>query len=284
MWLSGFTSLLAFSPLFLCQPLLTPVPRRFDFHQQISEVVLCGCGGTGSQVARTLCRVVYDLRRRGHHTPSLKFVDPDVIEAKNVGRQMFTHADIGNHKATCLSRRFNLAMGINITAYVEPFDAEKHVARYGSLVVGCIDNHHARIALSSANALWIDTGNAKTSGQVCIGNTSDRAQVERCIKSDQFTHLPNAALLFPQLLEPEPTPAPVSTPTPTASCADLIETADQHLLVNDQIGIIAGEYLYRLLNGLPVYSFLTYVDTEVLSMRSVPITGENLKQYMEGAK
>ena len=122
---------------------MTPlqVPQPFDFHQTISEVVLCGCGGTGSQVARTLCRVIFDLRRRGHHTPTLKFVDPDLVEAKNVGRQMFTEADIGNHKATCLARRFNLAMGLNITAYIEPFDAEKHVARYGSLVVGCVDNH-----------------------------------------------------------------------------------------------------------------------------------------------
>src|ERR1700694_4560507 len=102
------------------------IPHPFDFHQQISEVVLVGCGGTGSQVARTLCRVVYDLRRRDHHIPSLKFVDPDVIEMKNVGRQMFTEADIGKYKATILARRFNLAMGLNIVAYSEPFDADKH--------------------------------------------------------------------------------------------------------------------------------------------------------------
>jgi len=66
----------------------------------------------------------------------------------------------------------------------------------------------------------------------------------------------------------------------TASCADLVETGSQSLLVNDQIGIIAGEYLYKLLNHLPVLSFLTYVDTESLSMRSVGITAENLKTYL----
>jgi len=258
------------------------VPRPFDFHQTISEVVLVGLGGSGSQTARTLCRVVYDLRQRGHHTPALKFVDPDIVEMKNVGRQMFTQADVGKPKAVVLASRFNLAMGMNIDAYVEPFDAEKHATRYGSLIVGCVDNHLARLELSEANALWLDCGNARTSGQVCIGSSADRMLVQRCIKSNQFTHLPNAALLFPQLLEPEPTLAPVPTPTPTASCADLVETADQHLLVNDQIGIIAGEYLYKLLNGLPVTTFLTYVDTEVLSMRSVPITGENLKQYIGG--
>jgi len=256
------------------------IPRPFDFHQTISEVVLVGLGGSGSQVARTLCRVIYDLRRRGHHTPSLKFVDPDRVEAKNVGRQMFTEADIGKPKAAVLAARFNIAMGLSITAYAESFDAEKHASRYGTLVIGCVDNHLARLELSRVSGLWLDAGNDRTSGQVCIGNTSNPAEVRRCIKSDQFTHLPNAALLFPQLLEPEPTPAPLPVPMPTVSCADLVETGDQALLVNDMIGIVAGEYVYKLLNRLPVLSFLTYIDTESLSMQSVPITVDTITRHI----
>jgi len=257
-------------------------PHPFDFHQQISEVVLVGLGGTGSQVARTLCRIVFDLRRRGHHTPSIKFVDPDCVEPKNVGRQMFTEADIGRNKATTLARRFNLAMGLNIVAYPELFDAEKHAGHYGRLLVGCVDNHLARLELSKVRALWLDCGNDRASGQVCLGNTSRKEEVQRCIKSGQYTQLPNAALLFPQLLEPEPTPEPKRIPT--ASCADLVETGDQSLLINDAVGIFAGEYLYKLLNHLAVYSFLTYIDTESLSMRSLPITSENLKSYLESAE
>src|SRR5690242_15728890 len=120
------------------------IPYPFDFHQQLSEVVLVGTGGTGSQVARTLCRIVYDLRRRGHHTPSLKFVDPDVVDLKNVGRQMFTESQIGKPKATTLAAHFNLAMALGIVAYAELFDADKHASHYGSLVIGCVDNHLAR--------------------------------------------------------------------------------------------------------------------------------------------
>src|SRR5271165_7335727 len=97
------------------------VPRRFDFHQTISEVVLVGVGGTGSQVSRTLCRIVYDLRRRGQHIPSLKFVDPDIVEMKNVGRQMYLECDVNTSKSVTLARRFNLAMGLNIVAYPEWF-------------------------------------------------------------------------------------------------------------------------------------------------------------------
>ncbi len=257
------------------------IPRPFDFHQQISEVVLVGTGGTGSQVARTLCRVVFDLRRRGHHTPALKFVDPDTVEAKNVGRQMFTDADIGKSKAAVLASRFNLAMGLQIAAYTEPFDAEKHTSRFGSLVVGCVDNHLARLELSKVHGLWLDAGNERTGGQVCIGNTSDSAEVQRCIKNDHFTHLPNAALLFPQLLESEsPAPQSVIPAAPAVSCAEQVEAGSQALLVNDAVGIVAGEYLYKLLNRLPVTTFLTYIDTEALSMRSLPITAENLQSYL----
>ena len=217
------------------------------------------------------------LRRRGHHTPSVKFVDPDTVEMKNVGRQMYLECDVNTSKSVTLARRFNLAMGLNIVAYPELFDAEKHCGRYGTLLVGCVDNHQARLELSKVRALWLDCGNDRTSGQVCLGNTSRKEEVQRCIKSGQYTQLPNAALLFPQLLEPEPAPKP--KPIPAASCADLVETGDQSLMINDAVGIVAGEYLYKLLNHLEVFSFLTYVDTESLSMRSVPIMADALVPY-----
>jgi len=257
-------------------------PHPFDFHQQISEVILVGLGGTGSQVARTLCRIVFDLRRRGHHTPSIKFVDPDTVELKNVGRQMFTESCVGKNKAKTLASKFNIAMGLNIVAYPELFDPEKHAGRYGTLVVGCVDNYLARIALSQVHGIWLECGNELTSGSICLGNTNKKEDVQRCIKSGQYTQLPNAALLFPQLLEPEPTPEPKRIPT--ASCADLVETGDQSLLINDAVGIVAGEYLYKLLNHLAVFSFLTYIDTDSLSMRSLSITPENLKTYLESAE
>jgi hypothetical protein len=136
--------------------------------------------------------------------------------------------------------------------------------------------------LSKTRCLWIDCGNSLDSGQVCLGDSNIKKEVQRCIDSGQYTHLPNAALLFPQLLEPEPTPEPKRIPT--ASCAELVETGDQSLLINDAVGIVAGEYLYKLLNHLAVYSFLTYIDTASLSIRSLSITPENLKSYLEGAE
>jgi PRTRC genetic system ThiF family protein len=245
-------------------------------HENISDIVLVGCGGTGSQLARTLCRVVYDLRRRRRHIPALHFVDMDRVEEKNVGRQMFTEADIGMYKAEVLARRFNRALGLDITWHAEPFDAERHTRRYGTLLLGCVDNHLARQVLAKARAVWLDSGNYTHGGQVCLGTTADPHEVERGIRSGAYNHLPNAALVFPQLLQPEPAEVLKEVPQ---SCAELVKSGDQSLLINDLMGIVAGEYVYKLLNREPLTTFITYVSADPLVLRSVLISDIELRQY-----
>lgn len=43
------------------------VEAHFDPHERISEIIVVGLGGTGSQVARSIARIVYDLRLRDKH-------------------------------------------------------------------------------------------------------------------------------------------------------------------------------------------------------------------------
>ena len=61
----------------------------FDPNTHIQTIVIVGCGGTGAQVARIVARIVYDMRRARLHTPSILLVDPDIVEEKNVGRQLY---------------------------------------------------------------------------------------------------------------------------------------------------------------------------------------------------
>ena len=82
---------------------------RFEPRHAINHVVLVGVGGTGSALARSIARILYDMGRRGMHTPRYTLIDPDTVEQKNVGRQAgFAPADIGQNKALLLSKRFNL--------------------------------------------------------------------------------------------------------------------------------------------------------------------------------
>jgi hypothetical protein len=147
-------------------------------------------------------------------------------------------------------------------------------------VIGAVDNHLARRELSRVNhAVWLDTGNHYDAGQVCIGNTADPVILARHLdgKNGKFPYLPNAALVFPQLLEPEP---PKPQPVQPLSCAELVEEGSQHLLINDWVAVVAAQYLYKLLHRAPISSFLSYLSSDGIGVRSVPIIKEELSAYL----
>ncbi len=245
------------------------------------KIVIVGLGGTGAQVARSVCRTLYDMRRNNLQLKDVVFIDPDRVEAKNVGRQMFTSADRGKYKAEVLAGRFSAALGIEIEAFCEPLDAYRHLQpqyRYSqALIIGAVDNEAARAEIADAGMLWLDCGNDRHSGQVILGNHYKPL-------SDTFFNmlggatkvgtLPAASVLFPDLLEPAP------EPDPTLSCAELIAIGEQHLLINDHIGIVAAEYVHRLLHRMPIYSFMTYVNIDpVTTVKPMLITSENLRLF-----
>jgi PRTRC genetic system ThiF family protein len=247
------------------------------------KIVLVGAGGTGAQWARSMARILWDMRERRLHVPDFVIVDPDRVEEKNVGRQLFAPADCGQYKAEVLARRFSYALGLKIAWRNEPFDAQEFKMHWGEvLFCGAVDNHEARAAIAEAiapatghPAVWIDAGNDRMSGQVIIGNTDDPERV--VLREKDCDRLPIATLLFPQLLEPEPE----TTLAPDASCAELMEAGVQHLLINDLMATVAAQYSYRLLHRQPITSFITYVDLATLGMRSLEINRENLEAYLD---
>jgi tRNA A37 threonylcarbamoyladenosine dehydratase len=115
--------------------------KTFDPHIHLKEIVLVGLGGTGAQIARSVARLAYDMGRARLHVPAVRFIDPDTVEEKNIGRQLFSYGDLGQNKARCLAARFNAALGLNIAAIDQPFDAERHVKHASStLLIGAVDN------------------------------------------------------------------------------------------------------------------------------------------------
>lgn len=253
----------------------------FDPNIHLREIVVVGLGGTGAQVARSVARLVYEMKRSGLHAPSIRFIDPDVVEEKNIGRQLFSYGDIGHNKAQVLAARFNAALGLDIAAINQPVDAKEHFERYStSLVIGAVDNDVARRELAAIQgALWLDCGNFKNAGQVILGNLGDREAMLRYMKekADKYRYLPHAGLLFPALLEPE-----VEVPTtPPASCADLVALGEQALFINDLMAAVAAQYLWRLLYRQPIHTFASFIDGDSLSVRSLPICQGELLPYLE---
>ena len=65
---------------------------------QAAHIVLIGAGGIGSPVAAA-------LTRKG--IGRLSIIDDDVVELKNLTRQLYDRGDVGKYKVHCLAR--NLA-------------------------------------------------------------------------------------------------------------------------------------------------------------------------------
>jgi PRTRC genetic system ThiF family protein len=251
----------------------------FDPNTHIRTVTIVGVGGTGASTARIVARILYDMQRSRKHTPQLALIDADCVEEKNIGRQaLFAPSDIGKFKAEVVGRRLNFALGLDIAWICEPVSATRHFDRYGgNLVISCVDNHEARQEIRSINGILIGAGNHADSGQVCIGNTDDPDLVRRFIDGldGKYPYLPKEGLLFPELLQPEP--ERLAQPV---SCGELVASGDQHLLVNDWMATVVGQYVYKCLHRQPIISFLTYINADGMTVRSLPICREEMEVYL----
>jgi tRNA A37 threonylcarbamoyladenosine dehydratase len=158
------------------------------------NLYLIGCGGTGSFAAQHLARLMASRGLASERVGSLTLVDFDLVEAANVGRQLFSPADLEKPKAEVLARRYGAAYGLKIGVIPEPF-TRKMLGRLipaGSLrsptiIIGAVDSAAARLEILAAvrkyaghrqAVYWFDAGNGETTGQAAWGNTADSALVQ----------------------------------------------------------------------------------------------------------
>jgi PRTRC genetic system ThiF family protein len=265
------------------QPLVLDPPVPFLLPSDRSVVVaLVGCGGTGSHLAFTLARLAYHCREAGLPPVDLLFIDGDHVEAKNVGRQLFAPAEVGQNKAQTLASRLNLALGLNIGAMpmmaTPDLLSRPHVRPPGDaigILVGAVDGADGRLALQHGLTyggwrMWLDCGNHESSGQVCAGTHSEAGPLAKAFKVPGVcAALPAPSVLYPELLQ-----APKAAPG--ADCAAAMQDNAQSLLVNQMMAGIAGEYLYQLIVRRRLTTFRTVVDLGTLTMRSEPITARTI--------
>ncbi|MBK8200243.1 MAG: PRTRC system ThiF family protein [Acidobacteria bacterium] len=241
-------------------------------------IALVGCGGTGSHIAQAMARLAVHCRDTGGPQIDLAFIDGDTVERTNVGRQLFSAADIGRNKAQALAARFAAVFGLPIAAFPQMLDTSwsSHLAahqRYGVLV-GAVDTAAGRRAIAAtlggAWRLWLDCGNHEHSGQVVVGSRRAAGGMAGCLSlSGVCGALPTAPLLYPELLKDAPA-------RPRADCATAMQDNAQSLIVNQMMAAIAGQYLYQIVVARRLTIFRTVVDLGSLTMRSDPITAANL--------
>ena len=77
-------------------------------HELISEIVVVGCGGTGSWLLPKLVKTINDGIRKSIIRKDVKLIliDGDIVEEKNLVRQNFIEQDIGQNKAEVMASRY----------------------------------------------------------------------------------------------------------------------------------------------------------------------------------
>lgn len=277
------------------------------------EFWLVGAGGTGSFMAMNLARLAFELKVSGKRT-NITIVDPDRVEESNIPRSNFCFAEIGKHKAQTLAHRIAKAWGIEVGFVKEGFTpalldtkSDDWSAKYSDsnklkILVGCVDNHLARIEMheavkvyneksyntSTPRLWWIDGGNGRDSGQVLIGNRLNEKEIcDSAQKSPILSFLPAPSLQHPELLQPENqklNTQHTSREKEKITCAERIRLKEQSLNINQRVAVEMAEILAELLLTHKLKRFAAYFDLESGASRAVYNTPEAITAAYQQTK
>ena len=211
-------------------------------------VHLVGVGGNGAQMAACLARLDIAMRALGHpYGLHVTAFDADRVSEANVGRQLYSAADIGRHKALVTIHRLNQFYGLDWDAH--PMRYEEHVngQRYWAgtdLLISCVDSRSARGVLhriawrdTSCYRYWLDLGNTEAMAQVVLGQPEGGRALDPRATGPR---LPCVTELIPELLDDT---APEDN---QPSCSVRMSLASQGLFVNDVAVRFAAQLLYEL--------------------------------------
>jgi PRTRC genetic system ThiF family protein len=241
------------------------------------QVMVVGCGGTGSFVVDGLCRLLAP-------EISLLLVDDDRVEERNLLRQNFCANDLGKFKSQALAERLAIKFGRRVGYSTTTFTPDLIKATnnwHGGLyqviytvVVGCVDNGPARAAIAramlpwSGKRWWIDAGNADNWGQVLIGNNETEHMEGAFNQARGICYsLPLPSIQQPEILAGRPQPA--------NSCAEAVANNHQSELINQTMSVLVLEVVRRLLAGTLSWMQI-WLDLENFTMRTVGATPETV--------
>jgi len=203
-------------------------------------ISVIGCGGTGSYVVTQLAKLAVALYETRKIDLSVTVYDNDVVEAHNVGRQLFSPSDIGRNKAEVIIERVNRFYGFNWESKNEKISESPK----NNIVITCVDNVKTRKLIKKrahpmftdhrSQFYWLDFGNSKDYGQYVLSSLYKIDQP----KGDYFVgKLKTVFELFGKMKEDKSEP----------SCSMLESLSKQDLFINLQLATSGIGLLWKLL-------------------------------------
>src|SRR6266704_2077659 len=109
------------------------------------DVLLVGCGGTGSTIATGLVYLHQAMLAFGHPKGlHVTLVDGDRISPANCVRQPFSESEIGLYKADVLASRINLFWGLTWDSDIRFLDRQWNAQTATDLMISCVVTRKAR--------------------------------------------------------------------------------------------------------------------------------------------
>ena len=243
-------------------------------------VNLIGAGGTGSQVLTCLARLDVTLRALGHPGLFVTLYDPDIVTDANIGRQLFGCSDLGLNKAQCLITRVNNFFGNDWKAVPDIFPTVLKDARrddMANITVTCTDNIRSRMNLwrflkkhrehTSNNErspiYWMDFGNARTTGQVLIGNI--RGKILQPV-SNEYLPVPRMNVITEEVRY---STIKEKDSGPSCSLAEALQKQD--LFINSMLAQTGCDILWRMLREGRTFYRGAYLNLDTLRINPIPV-------------
>ena len=218
-------------------------------------VNLIGAGGTGGQVLTALARMNHALIALGHAGLFVRVFDNDTVDAANLGRQLFTTAELGLYKSVALINRINRFFGTNWRAETIRYDKASLKDRdlaSATITISCVDTVDARyeiaeilkhlaVSYGGRNHVkyWMDFGNSHSSGQVIL-STLEKIKQPASEMYKPIEYLPLVTEEFKELLNA----SEQEDNTPSCSLAEALTRQD--LFINSALANCGASLLWQL--------------------------------------
>jgi PRTRC genetic system ThiF family protein len=211
-------------------------------------ISVIGCGGTGAYVVTQLAKIAISLRELKDIDLHVVVYDYDKVEQHNVGRQLFSYADVGKYKSDVIVERVNRFYGLQWISKREKVNKSLE----SNIVITCTDNLSSRTVQGTTimssrwpnhktQYYWLDFGNSTNYGQFILATKQEIIQPH-----DNLTvrSLPGIFDLFDEIKEDPEEP----------SCSMHESLQKQDLFINLQLATAGISLLWKLLNN----HFITY--------------------------
>lgn len=276
-----------------------------DYTTIFPFIVQIGTGGTGGYLVQHIAQLLSTSKSHGAYV----IVDPDVIEEKNLGNQLFLPSEIGLKKADVLASRYSAAYGFPIGSYSDRFieDAEHLKSLFSieymstspdnrwervlllPILIGCVDNNYTRQIMHeffqiSSQCIYIDAGNESTvvpTDWMTRPKQQWTEQEVQAFKDSGWTgqvvtgvklnlFKQNAvADEFPDILTDTDTIRPSEL-----SCTELTASEPQRLIVNKFAALAVTNIVTQIVEEHVLDSHIVFFHAKECYMRKTPVQEE----------